>query len=98
MSGEQTELENARQVIRELRRELESQASRVREGEACGLPDGKERQAAAEKLAKLRADVDGLQLELEAKLVCHEKDNEFLIQERDEAKRTLAGCGKVRVG
>jgi len=96
--GEQTELENARQVIRELRRELEAQASRVREAEARGVPDEAGCKAARVEAAKLRADVEGLELELEALRSAKKADDEFLIQERDEAKGSLAECRRVWQG
>ena len=46
-----------------LRRELEAQASRVRDAEARAVPDERGCQAAREEAKKLRADIDGLQEE-----------------------------------
>lgn len=85
---EQTELENARQVIRELREELE----------ARGLPDEEGCKAARVEAARLRAEVDGLQLELEAVRSAKNADCDLYKGERDEANKSLAECRRVWQG
>lgn len=73
----------ADEEIARLDTELEAMKKRVPDEDAC--------RAAREEAEKLRADVGGLQLELEAKRVVHEKDNEFLLGERNEAQERLQG-------
>lgn len=123
---EQTELENARQVIRELREELEMQKKAwaeetraleqcekdrvtadeeiarldalVKELEGRAVPDKEGCNAARVEAADLRAQVAGLELELEAVRSAKNADEELLTGERNEAIRDRKECHRVWQG